>query len=238
MKKILRKRKTLGILGGMGPLADVTFLKRLHESTYACYDCEYVPVIYDGNCLRPDRSAYLSGKSKFSPFFSLRASFKALERNGAGVIAMPCNTAHFWYGRLKKLKKRSTVFIDIVKETALLCQSKGLFKVCLLSTEGTRKKDLYGEAMFRMGIDLIYPEKELANEVSALIKRIKRGEDISLEGLEAKLEDVDCDGFILGCTELSVAFERTRNPSFTYIDSLSALAVACVKACGAEQKQG
>ena len=125
----------------------------------------------------------------------------------------------------------------MVYETCKACQRNGLGRVCLISTAGTRKKDLYGHYAFVMGIDLIYPEKELCDKISEVIARIKKGENISLTELEPHLKNIDCDGFILACTELSVALDRTPEPSFTYIDSLSALASASLKACGVRSKK-
>ena len=226
----------LGIIGGMGPLADVTFFKLLHYNTLSESDSGYVPVLYDGNCLRPDRSSFLTEKSRLSPFESLRFSLKLLERNGADVIVMPCNTAHFWFNRLYRTKKRKTRLISIVHEVCAACQRNDLRRVCVLSTAGTRKKDIYGDCAFKMGIDLIYPEKELCQKISELIKRIKKGENATLTELEPHLKQLDCDGFILACTELSVALDRTREPSFTYIDSLSTLVSASLNACGVRHK--
>ena len=225
-------KRLLGIIGGMGPYADALFITRLHSMTSAKCDCGHIPLICDGNCMRPDRSDYITGRSRLDPFPSLKRSLKSLEMLGADVIAMPCNTAHAWLHRLSRYKRRSTLFLDIAHETATVCKSSGIDTVCLLATPGTYRADVYGEAFFKLGIDCVIPPKSVRAEVSELIKRIKKGEKASLCEIEPLLCDIPCDGFVLGCTELSVAYQNTELPTYKYVDSLSALAKKAVRVFG------
>lgn len=222
----------LGIIGGMGPIADITFLQLIHLNTIAGGDIGHIPVMYDGNCLRPDRSKHLMGKIKPSPYASIRRSLKMLEREGAGVIVMPCNTAHFWISKLKKAKKRTTKLLDMVYLTCLSAAKKEVTKVCILCTVGSAKRDIYGEHLFRLGIDVIYPPKELQNRINELICGVKSGKMLSLTELEKSLVKITCDAFILGCTELSCALSCTEAPTLNYIDSLSVLASGVLDAYG------
>lgn len=233
MKKRNKSRTALGVIGGMGPYADLEFLRILHEKTTVARESDHIPVLYDGNCLRPDRSSFIIGKSLKSPQKSLICSLKMLEREGASVIAMPCNTAHFWLPALKKAKKKQTRLIDMVTLVCKSCQKEGVSRVCVLSTDGTREADIFGERMFRMGLDSVTPDHEICKAVTELIEGVKRGEKADLSRLEPLLKNVDCEGFILGCSELSVAFHRTREPSFRYFDGLTVLAERAVCLCGA-----
>lgn len=232
MKKCSPKKTLLGVIGGMGPLADTVFLHRLHSLTVAKSDRDYIPVIYDGNCKRPDRSDFLTGKSNKSPKESLKASLKKLEREGADVIVMPCNTAHYWLSRIKRHKRRNTLVIDMIYETCLECHRADLKTICLLATEGTYAKDLYGDYLFKLGIDCIYPSKGLKTQISSLIKSLKNGKRLSLTEIEGELSKLSCDGFILGCTELSLANEYTDSPKLKYIDCLTALSSKVIKVFG------
>lgn len=54
--------KTLGILGGMGPMATACFMERIIAMTAADTDQEQIPVIVYSNTQIPDRSAYLLGR--------------------------------------------------------------------------------------------------------------------------------------------------------------------------------
>ena len=236
MKKCSPKKTLLGVIGGMGPLADAVFLHRLHSLTVAKSDRDYIPVIYDGTCKRPDRSDFLTGKSNKSPKESIKASLKKLERECADVIVMPCNTAHYWLGRIKRYKRRRTLIIDMIYETCLECQRADFKTVCLLATDGTYEKDLYGDYLFKLGIDCIYPSKELKIQINSLIKSLKSGKRISLTEIEGELSKLSCDGFILGCTELSLAYEHTDSSNLKYIDCLTALSNKVIKVFGKSTK--
>ena len=228
VNKSLRRKKLLGVIGGMGPLADTVFISRLRALTAADRDCEHIPILYDGNCIRPDRSDYLTGRTKSSPYGSLCRSMKLLERCGCDVIAMPCNTAHGWFNNLNKAKKHSTVMLNMVKETAYACEKRGLQTVCLLATEGTYRRDLYGGHFFRLGVDCVIPDRDLRSRIQTLIRKAKAGKAVSLTEIEDDLKKIRCDGFVLGCTELSLALENTKKTDIIYVDSLTALAEEAV----------
>ena len=65
--------KTLGILGGMGPMATACFMERITAMTAADTDQEQIPVIVYSNTQIPDRSAYLLGRPQAeNPVTALR----------------------------------------------------------------------------------------------------------------------------------------------------------------------
>ncbi len=224
--------KKLGIIGGMGPFADVLFLELLHTHTVGNCDGDYIPTICDGNCLRPDRSSYIVGYSKKSPQKSLIRSLRLLESADADVIVITCNTAHLWLPCLLHRKKRKTVFIDMVRQVSRRCYEKGLCKVCLLATPGTYKKHIYSEAFFKMGVDLIYPDEKTQASIYNFICDVKSGKSPPITVLEQQLCETECDAFILGCTELSCSLLRTKEPRLKYIDSLSCLALGVLELFG------
>ena len=60
------KKKTIGILGGMGPLATADLYRKIILSTAAGSDNEHIRVYIDGNAAIPDRTAaILSGGMHF-----------------------------------------------------------------------------------------------------------------------------------------------------------------------------
>ncbi len=208
----------------MGPFADIAFLNLLHTHTLGGRDCDYIPCICDSNTLRPSRSDFLCGMSRFSPLSSLSLSLRRLQNAGADLIVMPCNTAHFWLSHLVRHKSKRCVMVNMIKTVAARCYENGYRRVCLLCTEGTYRKNLYGEALFCMGIDLVLPSEKVKKSVYGFIRCIKAGKNLPITELEKHLSEMKCDAFVLGCTELSVSLLKTPCPSFKYIDSLSCLA--------------
>ena len=85
--------KTIGVLGGMGHLATVDFYAKLVRLTPAHADRDHLRVIIDSNPKIPDRTAGLTGEGP-DPTPALVATARGLERAGADLIAIPCNSAH------------------------------------------------------------------------------------------------------------------------------------------------
>ena len=69
----------IGILGGMGPLATVDFLRKLVERTPAVRDQDHVPVVVYSVPQIPDRIAGMNGTG-VSPLPAMRAGLRTLER--------------------------------------------------------------------------------------------------------------------------------------------------------------
>ena len=74
-------RRRIGVLGGMGPLATVDFMRKVIEGTPATCDQDHVPMIVYSVPQVPDRvSAILQGRD--DPFEYLRVGVQTLERAG------------------------------------------------------------------------------------------------------------------------------------------------------------
>ena len=230
--------KKLGIIGGMGPLADTAFLKALHLATAAQCDIDYIPIVYDGNCVRPDRSSFITKNDSSSPYSSLKRSLKFLEKSGASVIAMPCNTAHFWFDKLKCSASRHTVILDMPLAASTRCAEKEFSKVGLLATEGTYQSGIYSRSLNSCGIECIEPSSSSKASISEIIHKTKAGERAVFDHVENELLSLGCEAIITGCSELSYILLNSDNQRGTvYIDSISTLAVSAVRACGKEIRQ-
>ena len=85
-----------GIPGGTGPEATVLRMSRPITATPAQDDADHIPLIVDTNTRVPSRVAALTGGGGTDPAPVLAVVAKRLEEAGAGVLAMPCNTAHHY----------------------------------------------------------------------------------------------------------------------------------------------
>ena len=94
-------KKTVGILGGMGPLATADLFRKIITHTRAETDQEHIPVLIDSNTAIPDRTAALLYGGA-DPMPEMIRSAKRLEAAGADVLVMPCNTAHGYLDRLAR----------------------------------------------------------------------------------------------------------------------------------------
>ena len=94
--------KKLGVVGGLGPMTTVSFIKRVIDMTDATIDQEHIPMVVEHCCYTPDRTAFILGNSEDSPLPSILAACRDLEKAGATHIAMPCVTAHYFYEELSR----------------------------------------------------------------------------------------------------------------------------------------
>ena len=87
--------KSIGILGGMGPLATADLLRKIVLLTKAEKDGDHVRVFIDDNPRIPDRTAAILSGGK-DPVPEMASALRSLEACGASCVIMPCNTAHYF----------------------------------------------------------------------------------------------------------------------------------------------
>ena len=85
----MSEKKTLGIIGGMGPLATADLFRKIVENTPASCDQEHPHILIDCNTNIPDRTAALLNNGA-SPVSEMVKSAVYLEQGGADCLMMPC----------------------------------------------------------------------------------------------------------------------------------------------------
>jgi aspartate/glutamate racemase len=83
----------VGVIGGMGPQATADLLAKLAAAAPVATEQDHLRVLVDSNPKVPDRNRALAGDGP-SPAAALAAMAAGLERGGATLLAMACNTAH------------------------------------------------------------------------------------------------------------------------------------------------
>lgn len=181
----------------------------------------------------PDRTqAILSGQTE--PVYQrLLADARLLEREGCTVLAIPCNTSHFFADRLQK--ELEAPLIHMPRETVAVLARSGKRKVGVLATDGTVQTGVYQKECAAQGILAVAPPPEVQKLVMGIIyDEIKRGEKGSREKfavIDRWLRGAGCDSAILACTELSVYRTYHSLPDY-YLDAMDVLAERCITACG------
>lgn len=92
-------KKSIGILGGMGPMATADLFQKITALTAAERDRDHIRVYIDSNASIPDRTAAILEGGE-DPIPAMTESLRKLELCGAGCVIMPCNTAHYFLPRL------------------------------------------------------------------------------------------------------------------------------------------
>lgn len=218
----------LGILGGMGPLATAHFYRRVIERTPAVVDQEHIPVLIWADPRMPDRSTALLGEGP-SPLPWLTRGALGLQRAGASVVAIPCNTAHAY---ARDIASRTGIeIVDMIAASLRDATASGAQRVGLLATRGTRAARLYERAAVAHALEIVLVSEELQRDlVDPLIASIKSGRSDAasqMDLLVAELEVLGAEAVILGCSELPLACGDGPFP-LPLIDSATSLADASI----------
>lgn len=226
-------RSVVGILGGMGPEATADFYLKLVRSTPATRDQEHLRVLIWSDPTIPDRTEALLTHGA-DPTPALIAGARLLKEAGAGMLAVPCNTAHAF---LKEVATEVNIpIIHMIEATAQYVQqlSPTVRKVGLLSTTGTQKAGLYQSWLDRMGVSVITPTDEcqenfVMNPIRA-IKAGKSGAAVRPMFTRAALALIKegAQAIIGGCTEVPVGLSGKDIP-VPFIDPAEVLARALVR---------
>lgn len=234
----MEKRKTLGVIGGVGPLSTAYFMEVLINKTDAVTDQEHLDMVVLNHCEIPDRTAFILDNSNESPVPMMQADARKLEALGCDVIVTPCNTAHYFFDELQGAV--SIPFINMIEETAIHLANAGLKSAGVMATNGTIATKLFQTALNAHGIEAIIPNENNQQYVMDIIyDDVKAGKPLELEKFKSVVGDFrlhGCDCVILGCTELSV-LKKEYSLNEYYIDALEVLCEKAITLCGKKIKK-
>lgn len=225
----------LGIIGGMGPLATCDLFKTIIELTDAATDKDHLHIIIDNNTLIPDRTEFITGHGE-DPRKEMISSAIKLETMGANYIAIPCNTAHYFYDDIVKHTK--VKIIHMIEETAVFLNKTNTSNkdYLLLSTKGTYKSEIYKKTFKKFGLNILEPSESDKDIIMDWIYKVKSSKfEITLkeyESLIGKYRNSKNAPVILGCTELPILANAIGLAEEEYINPTLVLAKCCVEFAG------
>ncbi len=225
--------KTLGVIGGLGPMATAYFMQLVIEMTEAATDQEHIPMIIY-NCPQiPDRTRFLLGESTDNPGPQIMECGQKIARAGAELLAVPCITAHALFPEIEKALDAPV--LHIIKETAQYLKKEGIKKIGLEATDGTIRSGIFQKELEAEGIEVILPSSEKQEMVMHIIyNNVKAGRRVDMERfeqIEQELHENGAEIIVLGCTELSMVC-RDEKIGHGYLDAMEVLARAAVLQCG------
>jgi len=196
-------RESLGILGGMGPLASAEFLKTIYEFNISGPEQNAPVCILFSDPSVPDRTQAIMSGSEGPMLVRLTAALENLSQLKVGNIVVACVTTHHLFPKLPAhLSAKLISLVDLIISEVLRDQKKSL----LLCSSGTRKKELFqqhkqwGEA--RQFI--VLPSAEDQTTVHQLIYQLKMNgctHDV-IQSVFELLERYQVNSFIAACTEI------------------------------------
>lgn len=198
--------KTVGVIGGLGPLATLDFFERVLRRTRAVREQDHLRLIIDNNTKIPDRNAHMRGDGP-SPGPALAACAKGLEIAGADFIVMACNTTHAWEADIRAAI--SVPFLSIIRETTDAVAELRPEAVGVMAVDACLSAGLYQDALKAAGLKCILLSADSQKTFMELIYRIKSGDSgetvrRAMTTLARKLEAQGAEVIIAGCTEIPI----------------------------------
>jgi len=225
--------RIVGVIGGMGPAATVHFMSRVLDLTPAASDQDHLRLIVDNNSGVLDRNAAVAGNGP-SPAPVLAGMARGLQRAGAEMLVMPCNTAHAFAGAI--VAASDLPFVDLIEATTNEAVAHQASRVGVLAADGCLQAGLYQHAFARRHVAPVLLELRAQARFMALLHAIKagdRGADVraGMQTLAADLVAAGAQALVAGCTEVPLVL-GAEDVSVPLTDSLDALARATIAAAG------
>ncbi|MFW5899526.1 MAG: aspartate/glutamate racemase family protein [Jiangellaceae bacterium] len=227
------QRRTLGILGGMGPQATLDLMRRVIARTPAQREADHVHMLVDLNPHVPPRVPALDGTGP-SPGPELARMARSLVEAGAEVLAMPCNTAHAWADEIAAATEVPFLHMIDLAVDAALAEANPRQTIGILATRGTRRARLYHDRFEARGITVVDADEAAQARLDGVIQGVKIGADeaslrAELDALVGDLARRGAPRVLLGCTELAMVAPQAG--PVTLLDPAEVLAEAIVHTC-------
>ena len=191
----------------------------LIDHTPASCDQDHIDIVISSRASTPDRTAFIMGESKDDPFAVMEQDGFSLVHYGATVIAIPCNTAHYFYDRLAEALP--VPVLNMPRLTVADAKAAGCTKLGILATDGTLQAETYQIACRDAGIEWAAPAGDHQDDIMSVIyddiKQGRRADMAKFGGAVHDLKKQGCDMAVLGCTELSLV-KRDEHLGKFFID--------------------
>lgn len=223
----------LGVIGGMGPLATVKFYDKVVLNTDAHNDNEHIDLVVLNHSTMPDRTRCIIEKKDLEFLNVIKKDLEILDNIGVDVVAIPCNTSHYFYDEFSKYTNLK--IINMIEETILEIKRRGVKQVAVFGTIGTLNSKVYDKYAQKYGIEVKELSTEDKNSVMDIIYNIKETNNLENKEFNEILNkycDKDTIG-IIACTELSLL---DICKSINTIDALDVLVNKSIELSGAKIK--
>jgi aspartate racemase len=239
--------KIIGIVGGVGPYTGTDLAEKIFNETLANKDQDHLPVALLSLPHKiTDRTEYLVGQTEENPAYAVSEIILQLEKMGAGVVGIPCNTMHVpeIFDTIQDEIHRSgsnIILINMLDEVINFIREyyPDIKTIGVLSTTGTYRSGIYIEKLKERGYKGVTTDPELQEEIHKSIydrdfgiKAVsnpvtKKSKNILVNGIRS-LKRAGAEGIILGCTEIAFALPYKKLNGLPLFDATYVLARALI----------
>ena len=241
-------KKVIGVVGGMGPMAGIALVESITRNTTAHCDQEHLSTILISNPEIVDRTQFLDGLCDENPAYQIVDSIIKLERCGAEVVGIACNTSYSPEVHditLDELNRKGSrvKLLNLPLETckAMSQTEADICKVGIMATYGTYKSKIYETLLCSYGYEVILPDLDFQkNVVHQIIYNSEFGIKSNAHRVVPKAKEMfvralnffrvnQADAVVLACTELSFPFKDLYPEDIIIIDPVDCFAKALIR---------
>lgn len=206
--------KKIGMLGGMSWESSATYYKLINEEIK-----ERLGGLHSAKIIMSSVDFEEIEKFQHSSLWDETAEIlsreaKAVQDANADFLIICTNTMHKVVPQIEK--NIDIPIVHIADSTAKVLVEDGIKKVALLGTKFTMTEDFYKDRIKeKFGIEVVIPnekEQDLIHEVIykelCLGKCNKKSRDEYIKIIKRLEEEEECEGVILGCTEISMLIKQ------------------------------
>ena len=221
----------VGVIGGLGPEATLDFFAKVLRATPAERDQDHLHLIINNNPNVPNRNDAVAGTGP-SCGPELASSARALERAGAELLVMPCNTAHAFAADIRGAVQ--IPLLSLIDETvaATRAQHPQLRRVGILATSGCLQARLYQDAFAQFGVETLGLTDAALERFMAALYDVKAGRKEAARAVVVELaRDLIAEGaeaLVSGCTEVPLVL-RAEDFTVPLYESTDILAHTVVR---------
>jgi len=176
---------------------------------------------------------FISNPNKIVPAKKIISErIKFFNQQETSIIVMACNTAHIMHTDL--LKVAQCPFPSIIDLVVTDIKNKKINKVGILASPTTLRTKLYENKLLMSDLIPVIPDNKFQNLLEKVIRgvlnnKISKLDVNNLNDFTRKfIDNNQLNGVILGCTELPLAFQKSKFSDVKIFDSLDILADAVI----------
>ncbi len=225
-------QRKLGVIGGLGTDTAAQFYIESERLWNAAGQLSHIPFMLENSqspfSLEQSLTQSMDRVSELRDF--LCGAAQNLEKGGATLIVIPCNTAHVHIDEVRETV--ATPVLSITEEVARALQKRSVKTAAILGTSVTRNSGIYDNDCEAQGIQTHYPSQKDQKIVELVIQRALswKNDETDHQQLMEVIGNVLKDGadvVVLACTDLQLCMPKQLPTNV--IDSMRTLAEASVK---------
>lgn len=213
-------------------------MSRVIRATPATDDCDHIHLVVDNNPHVPSRIKALIDKTGEDPLSCLQEMARKLEAWGVDLLAMPCNTAHFYHARIQDVVDVPLLNMISLSGAAVLKDRPRIETVGILASSAVLDLGLYTQEFAARSVSVRHPDNGHQDRLMQAIRTVKTGfygqlENDSLQQAADNLTAKGAETILIACTELSILAEEIKS-SIPCWDAAQLLAEAIVQQAGGQ----